>query len=551
MSETASGMSGLEESIDSSCLVAVAPTSESAVHRTLSAWVLSVFNLTFKIGGNVAIIPLALRFLGRQEYGLWIILQSVGTYLTLSELGIGQTVLNFQNVAYTKGDRQGINRILTTVFGLYWIIIGFAWVLAAIIFLTRPVETWFLKDGSGNRAVLFRSLVALVGTLALLRVPLNVFPATLLGLRELTLRQYLELALAVSVVVGTIVTLLAGGRVLALILVTNVAPALVLVVAYLLARAKHPYLSLTTSFWTPSLVWPLLSNSLFFFLYGLGLLFQRLAGSVLAGKFIGLEAVPAFFVLFTLFRVVGWSLADTISQTMQPYIIMFDVQGQRSRVEFFAQLSTKITFAAAVVYSVLIWLFADVGIRVWVGRGMFLGYGPLALLAGSFLIDVLFLSTNNFMRALNRHRGLSVIMTIYAVFSFVLGIAGAKWWMPEHPALGLCWGLFTASVLGQALPLPWLAKEWLRHDWATYLERFLVRPVCLGTLGAALSFGFLVIGKAGDWSRGVCATLALALLPLATWLVAFDEREREWLRALTIRSGIGPKSLWTVISGDR
>lgn len=513
------------------------PSTESPVRRTFAAWVLSLVSLGIKIGGNVVIIPLALHFLGRQDYGLWIVLQSVGTYLALSELGIGQTVLNFQNVAYAKGDHREVNRVLATVFGLYWYIIAAIWIIAAYIFVTQPVEKWFLKEASGNAALVFKSYLALMGTLALLRVPLNVFSATLLGLRELTLRQYFEVAVAISLPLGTIMTLIAGGKVLALIWVTNGVLIVLPFLAYSLARSRHSYLRLAREFWTPSLVWPLLSNSLFFFLYGLGLLFQRLVGSVLAGKFAGLAAVPAFFVLFTLFRIVGWTLADTVSQTMQPYIIMFDVQGRRRQVEFFAQLSTKITFAAAVIYCALIWLFADVGLRLWVGRDMFLGYGPLALLAGSFLLDVLFLSTNNFMRGLNRHRRLSVVMALYAVLSFVLGIAGAKWWMPGNPTLGLCWGLFAASVLGQLVPLPWVAHAWLGDSWRRYAEHFLARPAFLAVCATVTSVGFFASRTSYSWTRGVWGLLTVVVLPLLAWFVVFEDEERNWMRQTIFRVG--------------
>ena len=516
---------------------------ESPVHRTFAAWTLSLLSLGIKIGGNVVIIPLALHFLGRQDYGLWIVLQSIGTYLALSDLGIGQTVLNFQNVAYTKGDLREVNRVLTTVFGIHWIIIAAVWVIAAYIFVTQPIEKWFLKDASGSAAFLFKGYLALAGTLALLRVPLNVFPATLLGLRELTLRQFFEVAVAISVPLGTILTLLAGGKVLALIWVTNGVVIVLPLLAYSLARSRHGYLRLSREFWTPSLFWPLLSNSLFFFLYGLGLLFQRLVGSVLAGKFAGLDAVPAFFVLFTLFRIVGWSLADTVSQTMQPYIIMLDVQERRDRVEFFAQLSTKFTFAAAVMYCMLIWSFADVGLRIWVGPNMFLGYAPLALLGGSFLIDVLFLSTNNCMRGLNRHRTLSIVMGIYAVLSFVLGIAGAKV-MAGNPTLGLCWGLFAASVIGQALPLPWIACKWLRIGWRKYFDQFLVRPSLLTTCLVMISAVFLAYEPGGYWRLAGFPFIVVLLFTLLTWFLVFNGAERLWIRKALLRPGPFGRRNW-------
>ncbi len=505
---------------------------ESPVRRTVGASVLAAVNLGLKIGSNLIIIPVALKYLGREEYAVWIILQSIAMYLTMSELGAGQTVANFQNAAFERGNYSEVSRILTTTFGLNWLTAVPLWVMFAFVLLTMPVEHWLLKDISAGAATGFKVLLLLAGTLALFRVPLQVFSATLLGLRELVLRQVIDGAYAVFLLVGTVLTLFLGGKVLSLILVTNLGFIGITLLSYPLARARHAGVSVATRFWTPSLVWPLFGNSIFFFLYNLGLFFQRLAGNVLAGKFGSLRQVPEMFVLLTLFRVVGWSLADIASQTAIPYINRLPMHGRQDRVVFFAKLCTKLTFALAVGYAALIWVFADIGIRFWLGPGMFLGWGPLACLAGGFLIDVLFLSTNNFMRGLNRHHRLSVVMAVYALISFVLGIVGAKWWMPDDPLYGLCAGLLVASVMTQALALPWVTCRGLEIGWRRYLQHFIVRPGFLAACGIAMVIGLGLAGTLGAWTR-VMATLAVVGgLSLLAWFVVLDGEEREWMSKL-------------------
>jgi len=505
---------------------------ESPVRRTVGASAMATINLAVKIGSNFVIIPLALHYLGREEYAVWIILQSIATYLTMSELGMGQTLLNFQNVAFAKGQHDQVNRVLTTGFGLSTLIVIPVCVAFAVILLTQPVANWLLRDVPTGSVAAFAWYLFLAGTLALLRVPLFVLPTTLLGLRETVLRQLVDGAYAVFLLVGTVLTLVFHGKLLALILVTNLGFIFIMLLSYPLARSRHPEVHLARRFWTPALMWPLFTNSSFFFLYNLGLLFQRLAGNLLAGKLGLLRQVPEMFVLLTLFRVVGWSLADIASQAVQPYIIRSSVQGSQDRVVFFAKLCTKFTFALAIVYAALIWLFADVGIRLWLGPGMFLGYRHLACLGGAFLMEVLFLSTNNFMRALNRHRRLSLVMAGYAVLSFVLGIAGAKWWMPTDPLFGLCVGLLVASLVGQALLLPWVTYRWLQIGWRRYLQHFIMRPGLLAVCGIGILIGFAAAGASGVWNRVAGGLAVVVVLPLLAWFVVLDREEREWMSRL-------------------
>jgi hypothetical protein len=372
----------------------------------------------------------------------------------------------------------------------------------------------------------------LYGTLALVRVPFNVFPATMLGMRELVLRQIYEAALVLSLFAGTLAVFLLGGRTHSLIWVTNVAVLILSIASYPLLQRFHPQVRVGRRYWTPSLVKPLLTNSSFFFLYALGFLFQRLMGNVLAGRLGSLAEVPQMFVLLTLFRVVGWSLAEIPSRTIQPYVINLNVAERKDRVAFFAGLATKTTFAFAVVYTAAIWVLADWGLGLWLGPGLFLGYEPLAYLAGSFLIDVLFLSTCNFMRALNRHEGLSVAMAGYAIVTFLLGVAGASWWRPQEPLTGLCAGFFAASLLTQGFVLPWITHGWLQVRWRSYADHFLLRPFLLAAAAVA---SLVLLGLPAYLSTATrigCFFCIAVLVLLLEWHLVLDEREREWVTNL-------------------
>jgi O-antigen/teichoic acid export membrane protein len=517
----------------------VVPLRESPARRSIAAGLLSVVGLALKISSNLMLIPLTLSFLGAKEYGLWIVLTTVGNCLGLSEMGIGQTILNFQSVAFARGDYRGVNRVLTTVFGLYWLIIISVGAVAILCIVFTSPGQWLIKDAPSGLAIGVKPLLVLIAVLGLLRVPGNVFPATLLGVREVAVGKLLEIVQVIVLTVVTAVVLFLGGGLLALVIAVYLVWILLPLLCYPVAKLRHPQLQLHVRHWTPSILWPLLSNSFFFFLYALGLLFQRFGGNLLAGKFAGLAEVPSLFALLTLFRIVGWSLADIISQTLQPYIIMFEVQGRHDRVVFFAGLCTKLTFVLAMTYTTLVLLFAKSGLEFWLGPGMFLGFGPLALLAGSFLIDVAFLATNNFMRGLNQHRALSIVMAVYAGLSFVLAMIGARWRTPHDPIYGLCLGLFWSSVVGQAALLPWLTQRLLRIPWALYLNQFLVRPLLLLVCGPIL---FVVISqttRATGWVLAAHAVTFILCIGLLFWRVFLSREEREWLAGVLLGHGLG------------
>ena len=503
----------------------------------MGAGLLSAVNLGLRIIGNLILISCALRYLGREQYGLFVLFQSIAMYLAMAELGVGQSVMNFQGAAFVRGDYAEISRILTTTFALNAMIVIPVWILSALCILYLPVDKWFLKDVPLAVGPVFKPFLLLTATLALIRVPLQVLPTTFLGLRESHLRQLVDVFTNLLVLLTSILTLTWGGGLLALILATHLASMLLTAASYPLVRMWHPSVRLARQFWTPALLSLLLSNSLFFFLANTGLLVQRLAGPLLAGGFASLAQVTQLFAVLTLFRVVGWSLMDILSQAILPYIIRFSEEGRTDRVLFFARLSTKVTFALAVTYSAVIWLFADVGIRFWLGPEMFIGYKPLACIIGSFLLEVLFLSTNNFMRSLNKHRPLAMVLAVYAILSLVFGVLGAKYWTPDDPLFGLCFGMFVASLGAQGVILPFVTNNWLRISWPNYLLDFILSPGLLAGSSALILLGFRGMSPDHIWNRGPWALSLLLALSLITWFLVLDREARRWMIGQLNRPG--------------
>ena len=510
-----------------------APKGASLHKSTLHAQLLTLLSQFLKMAGGLALVPISLRYLGRQEYGLWIVLQSLGNYVMFSDLGIAQTVMNFVSVHRTKGDYDGVSRTMTTAFGVSWMVMIALWAPAAIIILTQPVDKWLLKDPVASGP--FRLYMFLFVTLTLMRVPMLIFQASQRGVWELRLRQLLDCGAWILNPLAIVLVLVLGGKILSLVIVSNLLMIVLGALDYLFLVRRHPGARLARRFWDAAQVPVLLSTSVFFLLNGFGIYAQRLAGNILAGRFGSLAQVPDMFVLLMAARVVSWVLADSISRTVQPYLMMLQVQGRSDRLRFFARLSTHLTFSFAVAYSALLYLLAKPMLALWVGSGFFLGYKALAYLIGAFLIEALFMSTNNCMIAVNRHRGVGLAMVFYAALSLACGIAGAMWWEPANPLEGICLGFFVAALLGEAGPLSWLANSWLEGGWRSYYRDFLRRPLSLGLIGALDIVVCSAVGFEGLWARAMCVAATVAVLALAIWRQGFEGDEHDWLRELAVR----------------
>lgn len=501
---------------------------ESPTQRTAAAGALSVATLITKILTNAVLVPFGLRYLGREEFGLWVILQTVTSYLLLSDVGLGQTIVNFTNKAYATGDFEQINQILATAFGVYCLVVASIGTLSMLALDRLPVATWLLNASSRDHLAHVTAMLLLAAGLAFLRIPLVSFTAALVGIRQTAERQAIDLACSLFVLAGTVITLLAGGGVRALLLVTNLGLGSLMLFSYRLLRRHHRQIRLRPQSWHPGLIPALLATSIPFFFMAASVVFQRMIGNLLTARFASLLLVPEIYALLTLLRIVGWTLIDIPSRMLQPYAILLEVQGQGERLRWLAALTNTLTFTVAASYGLGVLFLARVGIRLWLGPNMYLGLGVLGPLLAAFLVDALFLSSQNFMMALNRHRGLSLVSILYAGLSLGGGILGAIW--SAQPLVGMAFGFLAAALLA-ALPLPGLVRAWLAVSWRAYAAQYLAKPLLL--LGAGLVAGGLLaawVGTASWWSAAVCALAAVTATLSFFWRLGLAPPERKWLQ---------------------
>lgn len=64
---------------------------------------------TLKLGGNVIILPIVLRFLSPDEYGLWVTFVTIGVVINLLDFGFSSTIL--RNIAYVWSGAFHLQRV--------------------------------------------------------------------------------------------------------------------------------------------------------------------------------------------------------------------------------------------------------------------------------------------------------------------------------------------------------------------------------------------------------------------------------------------------------
>jgi len=514
--------------------------AEAPVVRTLCSSALLVANLGFKAVSQLVLVPISLKYLSVSEFSASLVVQGVGSYLGMSEVGLGQAVMNRTGAAFARRDYARLNAVLTNAFALYHLLVLAFWTALAIACLRHFWDAWLpvqrpLESG-GHLSV----HVLLFGTLTLLKVPWTAFPAALAGIRQMPLRQFYDLVVAILVFTATTVTLVLGGKVPVLLFVNGCSSLVLSIISYPLLRWRAPEICLQPSKLDKRLVRFLACDSVHFALISVAFIMHRWGPTLLAARYGSPADVALIFAMVTIFRVFGWSLVEVLSRAAQPYLIMLGALHEEGRIVSVARLAVKLSFGIATTFTGLVLVHADWLLDRWLAPVQFAEGRALVLLAGAFLLDAFFLPVTNVAVALQRHKRMALMLALEGTVGLMLS-AGvvALGLVPVVRAVGVGF-LAAASVVN----LGWMRKLASRQLGLSAKYALLDWLLRCGAYAAAVGVA-VVLGRlapAGAWRMllGSLAVVGMASVSVALVLLAGEEKAclRHWMRDVRT-TGIG------------
>src|SRR5467141_1723142 len=94
------------------------------IHSTVAATAARGLNLFV---GFIS-VPLAVGYLGRERYGVWITISSLLAFLSFTDFGLGSSLLNALAAAYGRDDRREAQRYVSSAFWLLAVMAIVLWI---------------------------------------------------------------------------------------------------------------------------------------------------------------------------------------------------------------------------------------------------------------------------------------------------------------------------------------------------------------------------------------------------------------------------------------
>jgi O-antigen/teichoic acid export membrane protein len=403
-------------------------------------------------------VPLALKHLGPERYGLWASLFSMLAWLSLSDLGLSNGLLALLSDALARARRDLAREFVSTAF---WGLAAIASLVGAASAIAIGVVDWstLMKISSPGVLVEFRLAVACVAGIFVLGLPFTIVGRILIATQRSELASFWMMLNSVASITGIVLAVALRGGLPALVigfygsqLLVSVASA-----AWLFMR-DSPDLAPTLRASRHALG-RVFSMAGSFFLVQMATLMLFQTGNFIIAHHLGPVFVAPYQVTFLLFQYV------TLPQQLiaAPIWAAIGEAYARGEIAWIRRLFTRFAItgiAFGVPALVFLVFFAERIVRLWAGEAA-VPTLPLTLWMAAW--GFLLILNHSFMAVLGgtgQVRRFTVFSMIAACAGVLGGSLAVDWYGPAGViaanvmSFGLCAmlpaGLLVARVLGQA-----------------------------------------------------------------------------------------------------
>ena len=308
-------------------------------------------------------LPLFLRYLGNEGYGLYEALGAMAMWLGQSTFGIGMGLMNKLTACHVSGDRAEARSYVSTVFfaevfiaciGILIICAAVPWIPWKSIF---PVSNSALA-GQIQWAALAIGITMLVG--AMVDTPSAIYCAY----QELYTNNIWDAAIRILILVSSFAVVHTRWGIVGVVLVINGVPILLRIINMIWLLGWHkPWLRPAISLFRWSFLSSTLSQGIVFFCLNASLLAIYQSDKLVIGLVLSASQVTAYALLGRLFLVAYGVLMMVLAPLWPAY-------------------------GEAVRRSDLAWVRRHVSLTLFLGFALILGFGALMLLRGNWIVRV-------------------------------------------------------------------------------------------------------------------------------------------------------------------
>lgn len=405
---------------------------------------LSYVNLAISCIIPLLYTPLMLRILGQSEYGLYSLSNSVISYLTMINFGMGSAVIRYVAKARVEGGKEQVEKIVG-LFATIYIILALLVIIVGCI-LTVFADTWFAQGLTQDEIDRLRVLMVIMSLSTAVSFPVSVYSSLAVAYEKYIFRRVFDMVATIASPVLNLVVLFMGKGSIGMALV-----GLFIQIAYtpifigyctkklnIHPRFKNLPFNMLRDIW---------SFSAFVFLSTIVDMLYWSTDKVLIGALMGSASV-AIYNVGGVFTSMLQQMSSAISNVFTPRVTMMVVKDATSK-----ELSDLLIRIGRLQYLIVSFIlsgyivFGRIFIHFWSGDAYQDAYVVALLTMIPLAIPLIQNIAFNIILAQKKHQFRSIIYTVIAVINVIT----TYFTIPRFGIIGAAACTALSFVLGNGL----------------------------------------------------------------------------------------------------
>ncbi|MBW9145264.1 oligosaccharide flippase family protein [Clostridium sp. CM027] len=486
--------------------------------------------ITLLVGNliSLAYTPIMLSSLGRGEYGLFTLTNTIIAYIYLLDMGLGNAVIRYNSKYIVKNDDEGLKKINGMFLVMYCLIAVICVVIGIFIYI--HLGDIFAKGLSITEIEQLKLMFIVALVNLSFAFPLNVFSGIIMANERFVFTKVLALIRAVLNPLIMVCVLFLGQKALGMLIASTIFNILLgiinIIYCFKILKVKLKFKGFDKEILTQ-----IFKYSFFIFLSAIAYRIYWSTDQFILGMLVG--AVPiAIYSIGSQFNGYFISFSNVISSMFLPKLTKL-VAKEENKKELM-NILVKISRIQFFIASFILIGFILVGkqfILMWAGEGYDLSYYIAILLMIPQMLSIVQSLFATMLEAMNKHRVKALIYLGVAIFNLILSLILVKSLGAIGCALGTAVGMIINSLLNN-LYYKFKLNLDMGYYWRNISNLILPTILCLGIGYMVVKF-INPINYIDIFLFGVIFT---TLHLLVFWMLGLNKSEKILIQSIFIRA---------------
>ncbi|OFC70427.1 lipopolysaccharide biosynthesis protein [Alteromonas confluentis] len=437
--------------------------------KLASAALFSLVSKGLNIVSMLLLTPVILDVIGKEQYGLWILILSIIAWFNVFELGFPAAIYRFATLFLEQKKYDQLNRYLATflvVFGG----LGLIAVLVLVLFGFFP--HWF--DVGDDNAGLFSFTIFLFTIKVIVdflsHIPNSIFVANL----RIDIDEKVT-AFSLLIKLIAIYLLIDDFGILTLIGVTLVTEIGANLLKVVLAYRLLPSLKLDLRFFSMDVFREIFSFSKHVFILGIARVLNDRIDPFIIVKFLDLKSVAIFNIANNLITQLNLLIISFFK--FQGAIFTKKIAAKQSAENLYNTICTANTYVGLVFASCVV-ILADPFVHLWLGEEFEASVGLLYVLAFGVVIRPITATSNQLLLAMATHKLLAVVQFVCALVNIGLSIV----LIGDYGLVGVAFSTVFSNLLSNVILVNVLLPRYTDYKLTALRMRMIYSVANLGVV---------------------------------------------------------------------